>query len=95
MDGVETAITTKPMEDNIQIKPNPNHGNFTLEFGQKLIKGGEVNIYSTEGKCIFRKHVAHPGESSIQVEMPVMNPGLYLVKIRTKEGSCEKKILVV
>lgn len=95
MDGVETAITTNPMEENIQIKPNPNHGNFILEFGQKLMEGGEVDIYSVVGKRIFRKLVAHPGESSIQVKIPGMVPGLYLVKIRTKDGSYEKKILVV
>lgn len=95
MDGLESEIGEGSLEEAFQIKPNPNRGRFTLDFGPEMIEVGKVDIYSMEGKCIYSKAIPRWSRSSCQVVVPGVQPGLYLLKISTEERSYNKKILVV
>jgi hypothetical protein len=95
LDGSETGIREELREEAVQIKPNPCSGRVTIDFGRENTEGGQVDIFSLDGKRMYQQELPHLAGPSIAIDLPRIGPGCYLLKIRTKDNSYEKKLLIV
>ena len=76
-------------ENNTQVMvyPNPAQGFLTLEAEGVL----EVSVYNTLGQCVLKKEIA---ESQSIVDLQNVSEGLYLLRIKTKNGIVSKRITI-
>lgn len=76
-------------ENNTQVMvyPNPAQGFLTLEVEGML----EVSVYNTLGQCVLKKEIA---ESQSIVDLQNVSEGLYLLRIKTKNGIISKRITI-
>ena len=76
-------------ENNTQVMvyPNPAQGFLTLEAEGML----EVSVYNTLGQCVLKKEIA---ESQSIVDLQNVSEGLYLLRIKTKNGIISKRITI-
>ena len=77
---------------DFNIYPNPVSNNyFSIQTDNEIIKN--VAILDMEGKTVFRKNFDKE-ISNTEIRYGKLNPGLYLVKITTENGSGIKKLLI-
>lgn len=69
-----TKFTTFTNE-YFSLYPNPNHGQFTLEFNHSQLKEGEVSIYNVNGRLCYKQQV---NERIIRMNTN-LPPGTYLL----------------
>jgi D-alanyl-D-alanine carboxypeptidase len=78
-------------ERSVKIYPNPNNGNFNIEF-LNLDHVAEIRIYNTLGKTIFRGIVNNLVQQ--QVNLGGIVKGLYMVKITDQKEQFIRKVVV-
>ena len=71
----------------LNIYPNPTQGLVTLEAEGMI----EVSVYNTLGQCVLKKEVA---ESQSVVDLQNLSEGLYLLRIKTENGTVSKRIAI-
>ena len=78
----------------LNIYPNPNSGEFTLEFNatENELKENTVTVYNMVGEKVFEKHVLTSGKQTIDVNN--LPNGTYLVKINSDAGYLHKTITI-
>ncbi len=100
---VETIITgiepVTPYSAGLLVFPNP--AKETVFVGLPLNKtiGFTLQLYSVEGKCIYRFSGQHTGFENDKIWIPLtengIRPGLYFIKVRTKDGKEFSSKLIV
>ena len=78
---------TEENETQVKVYPNPTKGLVTLEAEGIM----EVLVYNTLGQCVLKKEVA---ESQSVVDLQNVSEGLYLLRVKTKNGIFSKHIAV-
>ncbi|MBI9035225.1 MAG: T9SS type A sorting domain-containing protein, partial [Bacteroidales bacterium] len=80
-------------ESAISIYPNPNTGEFSLEFEtQKLPKA--VRIYSTQGKMVFEQSSKELITNLMTFNLPNLHPGVYYTQIEFEGEIVIKKMVI-
>ncbi|MFY9592573.1 MAG: T9SS type A sorting domain-containing protein, partial [Bacteroidales bacterium] len=76
----------------LAIYPNPNNGNFTLDFTNI---NGKVNyqIYDTKGSIIISDDFVANGSAIKEVSLNLV-PGVYFVRLVTETQSLVEKLVV-
>jgi len=77
---------------NISIIPNPASGNFQVKYLVENIPG-ELLVQDNLGRIIFKNYVS-PWTNSIEVHLPNVDSGLYLVRIIRGQNVLHSKILI-
>ncbi|MEA3494852.1 MAG: C25 family cysteine peptidase [Bacteroidota bacterium] len=89
--NVVNSINENLNKDLLKIFPNPNNGNFVIEYNGNNVL--EYNIIDMNGKVIVHKKVRK--NFSKQINSENFTEGLYFIKLTTKEGIISKKIVVI
>jgi len=78
------------------IHPNPNDGNFTVDFEFASPENITITLYNVVGKQCFIKKVRHvSGRTALQIEAENLPGGMYLLEMRVnKQGSVIKKVVI-
>ncbi|RMG80874.1 MAG: T9SS C-terminal target domain-containing protein, partial [Bacteroidetes bacterium] len=77
-------------EDNFNIYPNPNNGNFILSA--KNLTGNErLVVFNALGEVVFSENIT---ASFSEVSLKNAHPGIYFVKIISDQGNIVRKIVV-
>ena len=78
---------------NIGLYPNPTTGDFTLELGEALKKGGQLAVYDLAGKQVFVQPLA---AQQLRYLVPPGNlaDGMYFVKIENGKSTMTKRLIV-
>jgi hypothetical protein len=84
-------LSTTINENTVKIYPNPNNGNFTIEFSN-LETGTEISVYNMTGKTVFRGYITEQLQQNINLGKT--STGLYVVKIKNGKELITKKIVV-
>lgn len=82
----------KNIEKNISeisIFPNPNNGNFTIQF-ENQIENNSVEIFSVVGQKVFEKFDV---KTNI-IEISNLEKGVYFVKVTNQNNGKTKKVIV-
>lgn len=73
----------------ISVFPNPNNGNFTIQFDVNS-ENNTVEIYSVLGQKVFEKS----GIKTNTIEISNLEKGVYFIKVNNQNTTNNKKVLV-
>jgi hypothetical protein len=86
-----TTIGIKQFSNNlaVAISPNPNNGNFTLEFNN--YKNTSVEIYSILGDLVYKTNLQ---KEKTNINLQNINKGTYMVHIISDNGTAVKRVVI-
>ncbi|MEZ4936139.1 MAG: T9SS type A sorting domain-containing protein [Crocinitomicaceae bacterium] len=79
------------LSDQILIYPNPNNGEFTLQFGNTLVGEKKIRVIDARGKIVTYKKAFN---STYDLNMVHVEPGIYFVEVFNGNKKGVQKIVV-
>ncbi|MBS1938082.1 MAG: T9SS type A sorting domain-containing protein [Bacteroidetes bacterium] len=105
-DGQDTLYSSVLMEDysvgirmvnsrnlGIGLHPNPSTGHFTMRFTNPLSADSFYSVYDAVGKLLFQRPLGK-GQESEEVDLSRFGAGTYVVRITSKDGVCNERVVV-
>jgi subtilisin family serine protease len=95
--SLEILLSTGEAPDQksaFNIYPNPSNGNFYISFGAGDLNKYTVSICDLQGREIFSESGSKTSED-LQIQIPQMEKGLYLVRLQTGDQSLMVKRISV
>lgn len=83
------SVDLSPYPGDIQLFPNPNSGQFTLDLGE--VNTATLTVYSALGQLILNQTISQ--KQSI-VNLGAVSPGVYLMKVQAGDKAAYKRIVV-
>jgi subtilisin-like proprotein convertase family protein len=80
--------------ENFSLYPNPNNGNFTIQFTSNSGNEIKVNVHDVRGRQIFAKSYNNNGLFNESLQLNNVQSGVYLVTIQDGARKEVKKIVV-
>jgi hypothetical protein len=87
--GVKNNISL----NNVKIFPNPIKNNFSIETSEN-IKINQIKIYNLSGQEVFN-NVITQSQIQINIALPNLPNGMYVVNIQTEQGVINNKINII
>ena len=84
------GIVENDFGKQLMVHPNPNHGNFAINFGQ-VYKNIEVSISDLNGKLVFSKSFTQAEIVNISIKQ--VPAGVYLARIQSGEKKAVIKLI--
>lgn len=84
------------LENNFEfnIYPNPNDGNFTVQFQQPYFSKAVLSLYNSMGQIIFEKKIDVHNTLTFPVNRNELKKGIYYLNVRSNQGLFSKKLVV-
>ena len=86
-----TETADIPLSDVWTISPNPNNGNFLVQFDTENAERFELEIYNIQGLMIYSDKVEN-GNSDINISIPA---GVYFVKMKNDIGQMAVQKMII
>lgn len=80
--------------DNFVLYPNPNNGNFNIQFNSSISDQVQVNVHDMRGREIFNKNYQNTGMFNQNLNLDNVQSGVYLVTVKNGNRKEVKKIVV-
>ena len=80
--------------DSFVIYPNPNNGNFNVQFNSNTSNEIKVNVHDLRGREIFSKSYNNSGLFNENLQLNNAQSGIYLVTVQDGDRKEVKKIVV-
>jgi hypothetical protein len=98
-DVIEIEIIPENVEDissadNIRVYPNPGSGLFTLELSSGKLSDLDVEVYSLNGKMVYRNAFRSVMEIHEQIDLRDAARGMYIMRVRNADSVSIHKILI-
>jgi len=93
--GVQVPLST-PVNtiENLAIYPNPNSGNFTVQFNTASNNPIKLDVYDIRGRTVFSNMYLNNGFFNENVQLKNLQSGVYLLKVMDGENQITKKIII-
>src|SRR5690554_3293261 len=91
---VATSSTDNFQSVNTKIYPNPNHGNFVVEFNSQLSEDINISVFDIKGRKIFEQIYSSTENKNQSIDLAPIPTGIYIVKIKGETTSEIQKIIV-
>ena len=79
---------------DLVIYPNPNNGNFNIQFTPTSGNEIKVNVHDLRGREIFTKKYSNNGLFNENLQLSNVQSGIYLVTIQDGSSKISKKIVI-
>lgn len=79
---------------DFKIYPNPNNGNFNVQFNSQSSNEIKIGVHDIRGRQIFTKSYQNSGFFSESLELNNVQAGVYLVTVQDGDKKEVKKIVV-
>ena len=79
---------------NFVIYPNPNRGNFNIQFANSTSNEIKVNVYDMRGRVIFENKYSNQATFNENIQLDNAETGIYLVSITDGSQKIVKRIVV-
>lgn len=80
--------------DNFVIYPNPNNGNFNIQFSSTSGNEVKVSVHDLRGRTVFNKSFNNNGLFNESLQLNNVQAGIYLVTVQDGDRKEVKKIVV-
>ncbi|HEX9979536.1 MAG TPA: zinc-dependent metalloprotease family protein [Flavobacterium sp.] len=80
---------------NFAIYPNPNNGNFNIQFNSSSDKDIKVNVHDIRGRAIFEKSYTNNGLFNETLQMNNVQSGMYIVTVQDGDTKEVRKIIII
>ncbi|MBI9035608.1 MAG: T9SS type A sorting domain-containing protein, partial [Bacteroidales bacterium] len=80
-------------ESAIVLFPNPNTGEFSLEFNSNTLPEA-IRIYNTQGKLVFEQKSKELITNLMTINLPNLSPGVYYTQIEFESKLVIKKMVI-
>lgn len=80
--------------ENFAIYPNPNNGDFTVQFNSNSSNDIKVNINDLRGRLVFEEAYQNSGLFNQKVKLDNAQSGIYLVTVQDGDRKEVRKIVV-
>lgn len=80
--------------DNFVVYPNPNNGEFTVQFNSNSTNEIFINVHDMRGREIFSKNYQNSGLFAESLKLDNVQAGVYLVTVQDGNRKEVKKIVV-
>ncbi|MEZ4880086.1 MAG: T9SS type A sorting domain-containing protein [Chitinophagales bacterium] len=91
-----TAIkTNNTIAGNLNLFPNPNKGQFTLNLDAKGSFPIHINIYDASGKAVYSNQYYHNNQSIIPININNLANGIYVVKANYQNNIWSQQMTIV
>ncbi|MFH4969535.1 T9SS type A sorting domain-containing protein [Gaetbulibacter sp. M240] len=82
-------------DKNLKLYPNPNDGNFTLNYYMEKSTDVKVKIFSILGQVVFEKDLhSEAGKNTLDINLSNISSGLYTVWVNDGEWQRTSKVLI-
>lgn len=90
--GSPNSIESKFNEKSIELYPNPNDGNFTLNYKNATIKNATINVFNVLGENI--QTIILTNMNSTQINISEFGIGAYYLRVMAENNTITKKVFV-
>ena len=80
--------------NNLTIAPNPNAGNFNIQFNSSSNQDIIINVYDISGREIFAKTYPNQSVFAQNIQLNNVQSGVYLVNVQDGKQKSVRKIIV-
>jgi hypothetical protein len=88
--GKGTGYLMNNSDDALLVYPNPNNGNFTLDFSQNNLTK-VISLFDIQGKEVYTATTAN---STVQVDASYLEKGMYFLQVNTGSRKQTLKVIV-
>jgi PKD repeat protein len=89
------GITEHTIDQSMKVYPNPNNGNFTLNFSSSTAQNFSIELYDVLGNIIYKDELNQfKGEYLHTFNDLKIDQGIYFVTIKTAKKFCTKKVVI-
>ena len=89
-----TGILENNLSNNISIYPNPSSGDIFMNVNSTTISSADITIFNAIGDIVLQKRVPISSGSAVKFEMINHPDGMYLIQMKTAEGTITKKVIL-
>jgi|GEM_PF-5068820 len=90
-EGISSDLTAS----DVSLYPNPNNGNFNLNFVAESAGSATLFVADITGKTVANQTITlTEGENNIPVSLDGVAPGIYLVRFTVGENTFTQKVIV-
>lgn len=93
-ENIVSSIKTNIKNNLLNIYPNPNNGNFTIDFTSKGNYPITISLFDVTGKIIYQQNMQHNNKSLIQIADDVIAAGIYNLQISSTNDVWNKKVMI-
>ena len=79
---------------DFKLYPNPNTGNFSIEFNSETSSDIKISVYDIQGRQILDKTYQNTGIFSQNVQLNSVQAGVYLVNINDGDKKETRKVII-
>jgi subtilisin-like proprotein convertase family protein len=79
---------------NFVLYPNPNKGNFTVQFNSSSNNAIAISVHDMRGRTILNNKYSNTGLFSQNVQLDHVQAGVYLVTIQDGDKKVVKRIII-
>lgn len=80
--------------ENFALVPNPNNGDFRVQFNSNSNRNIQISVYDMSGRTIFDRSYTSQGLFDQEVRLQNAQAGVYLVSVSDGENKTVKRIVV-
>jgi subtilisin-like proprotein convertase family protein len=80
--------------DDFTLFPNPNKGEFNLQFNSNSGKSITINVYDISGKLVYAKAYDSTARFNEKISLNNASSGLYIIKVSDTDKTITKKLVI-
>jgi hypothetical protein len=92
--NVISSVKNNTTSDFLFIVPNPNKGNFTVDFSSKGNYPITVSLFDITGKIVYQITLQHNNQTLLQISDATLATGMYNIQISSSKDFWNKKVLI-
>lgn len=93
-ENILSSVKNNTSLESLTIYPNPNNGNFSIDFSLKGNYPITISLFDVTGRIVYQENIQHYNRSIIQISNAVLPVGLYNLQINSPNDIWNKKVLI-
>jgi len=82
------------LENGVNIYPNPNSGEFTIDVSFPKQEDIAITIYNLLGEIVYKFEGANVQQESYNIDLNHLNEGAYIIKVQVTDGFTVRELIL-